>query len=60
MHLERKIRQPNSLREAEIAFRAWCGDNGYEIVGHLHSFLQKNLFTEKDDALVEATVRRKK
>ena len=41
-------------------FRQWAAKNGYEIVGHLHSFWQKNLFTEKDDALVEATVRRKK
>ena len=41
-------------------FRQWTETNGYDIVSHLHSFWQKNLFTEQDDALVEATVRRKK
>ena len=41
-------------------FRQWAETNGYEIVSHPHSFWQKNLFTEKEDALVEATVRRQK
>ena len=59
MHLERKVRRPASLEAAIEEFRQWTETNGYDIVSHLHSFWQKNLFTEQDDALVEATVRRK-
>jgi len=60
VHLERKIRKPKSLEDAQEQFKAWCIQNGYEVVSHLHSFWQRNLFTAADDALVEATVRRTK
>lgn len=47
MLLEKIIRQPNSLQEAEKIFLDYAKDNGYT-VGEVYSYWQSNLFSEND------------
>jgi hypothetical protein len=59
--MERIIRAPESLEAAEKAFVEWLAGRGMVVVSHLHSYWQPRLFEpEVNDALVEATVRRRK
>lgn len=57
IQMEMVIPAPSSLEDAAKSFQTWATDNGFTVVS-AKAQLQENLFRDKPDAIIYATVTR--